>query len=380
MRLLYILNGYPNYSEVFIQNEVERLMSEGHALSVLDISSSKSKVVNGVKVHSNTTSLYKIILAWLRSPRIVSKGFMNPLSFISRKQIGIKSVLLFLSIPYLRKKINDISPDQIITHFLFTTSHAAASLASSLGIPYHIRLHTSYSTLPDGCRNTVLLNADRVSAISMKLVRYYSEMIDHQRSIELIRQDIDLNKLGKRETSGYTVINHFIAIGRLVPKKGFVELLQGLAFYRNNFNDSFSLNIYGTGPLQKQLEKLVSDLGLENNVFVLGSMDHADLMTKLSKASVLFVPSIDNGQDVDGIPSVMIESMMLKTLVIGTQVGGMPEILKDKETGYVFSSVEPETIAKTLDKALKSQKDWEVIKNNAIQLVHKEYSKKLEFN
>lgn len=379
MNLLYILSGYPNYSEVFIQNEVERLKTSGHDVHVLDIRSSRSRSVNGIQVHANTTSLFKIILAWFRSPKSSSKGFMNPLSFIHRKRIGIKSLLLFITIPYLRNKIKNISPDHIISHFLFTTSHAAAHLAHSLSIPYHIRLHTSYSTLPKFCRNNVLMHARSISAISHRLVTYYSQMLQGQKEIQLIRQDVNIDRLLAYNSETYPVDNHFLAIGRLVPKKGFIPLLYGIAEYKKRFNDSFSLYIYGTGPLQSELEELIAEKGLVNNVFLMGRMKHSDLMLKLHNASILFVPSIDTGQDVDGIPSVMVESMLLNTTVIGTQIGGMSEILKDGQTGYVFSDVAPNTIAETIQRAIDDRLHWPKIKENALVLVKEEYSRKLDF-
>jgi len=111
--------------------------------------------------------------------------------------------------------------------------------------------------------------------------------------------------------------------GRLSPEKG-IKILLELA----SRLPEIDFELAGTGQLEKQL--------LENrlaNIHLLGYLTKEELFDRLNRAAVTLFPSIW----LENLPYSVLESMMLKTPVVASDVGAAREIVKDNETGVLFS-------------------------------------------
>lgn len=118
--------------------------------------------------------------------------------------------------------------------------------------------------------------------------------------------------------------DYFLYYGRLSYEKG-VDLL--IPFFRNHAD--LNLKVVGTGPSE---EKLKAEAGDCDNIVFLGFKSGEDLMRIVSNASFVIVPS----QWYENNPMTIIESYSLGTPVIGSNLGGIPEIIEDGKTGYIF--------------------------------------------
>jgi len=83
---------------------------------------------------------------------------------------------------------------------------------------------------------------------------------------------------------------------------------------------------------------------------------------------LLVVPSY-----VEGLPNIVLESMACGTPVLATPVGGIPDVIRDRETGFIMEDNSPECIAKNVERAL-NHPALEQITINARALIEKEYS------
>ncbi|NWF52536.1 MAG: glycosyltransferase family 4 protein [Nitrospirae bacterium] len=94
-----------------------------------------------------------------------------------------------------------------------------------------------------------------------------------------------------------------------------------------------TLDIVGEGPEKEDLEKLCISLNLQDHVKFHGKVAHNELSSFYSKASVVVVPSMV----AENCPLVVLEAMASAKPVIGSRIGGIPELIQEKETGLLFT-------------------------------------------
>jgi glycosyltransferase involved in cell wall biosynthesis len=135
------------------------------------------------------------------------------------------------------------------------------------------------------------------------------------------------------------------ALGRFVGKKGFRYLLEACGRLRDQGVD-FRLTLAGGGPEMGRLKRLARRLGLEGRVLFPGFVSH-DRVPGLFQAADLFImPSIvDASGDRDGIPLVMMEALAHRVPVVATAVSGIPELIRDRETGRLVPEKNPAALA-----------------------------------
>jgi glycosyltransferase involved in cell wall biosynthesis len=105
------------------------------------------------------------------------------------------------------------------------------------------------------------------------------------------------------------------------------------------------LLVIGDGPLRRQLEELVKDLGLADSVSFLGHISHDHVQELLGKTEVVVMPSIGEGE---GLPYAVLEAMSHAKPVVATSVGGLPELVIDGETGIIVSPLDCVQLAEAI--------------------------------
>ena len=137
-------------------------------------------------------------------------------------------------------------------------------------------------------------------------------------------------------------------MGRLVPKKGFDVLLQALASLADA-GVAVTAVIAGEGELHDALVARARALGLAERVRLPGALTQSEVRALLRDSHVLAVPCVpaDDG-NIDGLPTVVLEAMACGTPVVATDVTGMPEVVRDGETGILLPPGEPEALARAL--------------------------------
>ncbi len=131
--------------------------------------------------------------------------------------------------------------------------------------------------------------------------------------------------------------NYFLFIGRLSREKGLITLLNAF----ENINN-FQLKIAGDGPLKNLVERRVSE---NTNIEYLGYRNKAEIKGLIDNAYFIVIPS----ESYENNPMSIIESYANSTPVIASNIGGIPEIVIEGKTGFLF---EPKN-AKELSVLLK---------------------------
>jgi glycosyltransferase involved in cell wall biosynthesis len=141
--------------------------------------------------------------------------------------------------------------------------------------------------------------------------------------------------LGRRQDDGNGDLPLVLAAGRLVEKKGFDDLLRALARLRAD-GVPFRAEIVGEGRLREPLRELARVLGLDEALSLPGALPHAVLARRYREAACFVMPSrVIDGGNRDGIPNVLLEAMAARVPAVATEVGGIPEVVVDAETGLL---------------------------------------------
>jgi glycosyltransferase involved in cell wall biosynthesis len=134
----------------------------------------------------------------------------------------------------------------------------------------------------------------------------------------------------------FTVGRAFLYFGRLVPEKGLNTLI------RASVQAQVPLWLAGTAPEETQVRKLAQDLGAD--VRFLGYQSGAALHELVRSARATVLPS----EWYENAPLSVMESYALGTPVIGAAIGGIPELIREQETGITFRSGDVDGLALAL--------------------------------
>jgi glycosyltransferase involved in cell wall biosynthesis len=158
---------------------------------------------------------------------------------------------------------------------------------------------------------------------------------------------IDLAAFAPVDPNGQRPGN-LIAVGRLVEKKGFADLIDASAALRER-GHAFHLDIVGDGPLKAVLQAQIDRLQLGRHVTLAGALAQERLITRMAEARAALLPCVVTPSgDRDGLPTVLLEAMARGLPVVTTTVAGGPEIVEDGVTGLLTPPARPELLAVAL--------------------------------
>ncbi len=135
-----------------------------------------------------------------------------------------------------------------------------------------------------------------------------------------------------------------LSVGRLIDWKGMNFLIEALPEVLKRYPDT-RLYIIGTGPEQENLRKKSTELNITKAVHFLGNVRSEDILNYFYSADVFVLPSINKSGETEGLGVVLLEAMAAGCPVIGSNVGGIPDIIIDGETGFLVPEQNPRVLA-----------------------------------
>lgn len=154
-------------------------------------------------------------------------------------------------------------------------------------------------------------------------------------------------------------------VGRLSQEKGIQSFLESIPKVLEATPEATFL-IGGAGQLHKQVEDYA--VAFSGLVAFAGRIAHDELPGYLNHLKLLVLPSYT-----EGLPNIMLEAMACGTPVLATPVGGVPDLIKDGETGFIMNDNSPQCVAQNILRAL-SHPDLERIAGNALALVARDFT------
>jgi colanic acid/amylovoran biosynthesis glycosyltransferase len=286
---------------------------------------------------------------------------------ISAKLYYVMGVVPTLYRPELCHRLEALKPSFLHAHFA-PDAVSALPLAKRLRIPLVVTLHGHDVTI----RDSVVRTSVRGRSYLARRARLWrsataflcdSEFLyrkavqlgfpEHKLQVHYIGTDCDVFTVSNQQRQK----NLVLFVGRLVEKKGCEYLIRAVAELHRQQEDS-ELVIIGDGPLRQSLELLSRELGLTCRF--LGSQPSCVIRKWLAIARVFCAPSLTAATgDSEGLGLVFAEAQASGTPVVSFDHGGIPEVVRDGETGLLAPERDYRMLASHLHRYLTDDDFWQ---------------------
>ena len=361
LNIAYILKGYPRLSETFVAQEVYALEQKGYHIHLFALKHPVDHKKHHFHSWIEAPITYLIEHPFLEPIRILkaiffylkTKKYPNLLPLIWRdiqKEKSIKPLKRFLqALVFLNECPENVT--HIHGHFIHAPTSVAyyAHLLSGKCLTISAHAKDIWSS-PEWDLVRKIQASKWVATCHQEATDYLQKISGCKDKIHLVHHGLDFKrfpihkpKLNSRDGSSADKKVRLIALGRLVPKKGFDTLLRALALLPETFH--WHLTLGGGGDESHKLKSLARDLGLNLKIDFPGPLSAHEVRHLYEKGDIFILPSkIMESGDRDGIPNVLLEAMSLGIPVIGTCVGGIPELITHKKNGILVESESPEKL------------------------------------
>lgn len=170
--------------------------------------------------------------------------------------------------------------------------------------------------------DAILSKVDSVVCLSSEWKTYFDSI--GCKNVVVIKNVIGEPKIATPESDGLV---HFLFLGLICDNKGIFDTLEAIAEHKDELLGKIVLHIGGNGRTERLTER-IKELGLEQLVRFEGWVDKEKKTHLLNLADVYILPSY-----IEGVPISILEAESYHKPVITTNVGGIPSIVQNKETG-----------------------------------------------
>jgi len=180
------------------------------------------------------------------------------------------------------------------------------------------------SLIPD-----VLRQSDCINCVSTALVKDLKRVMPDLDKVETLYAGMDFSVIDDAKAEKIKE-NYIFCLRRLDPSKGVDVLIKAFNLIKDKFPELF-LVIAGEGSEEEKLRNLVESYSLTQRVIFIGTVKLSRGISLLKGAKLTVVPSLSEGGGL-----VNVESQASGCPVIASRVGGIPEYVKDGESGLLF--------------------------------------------
>lgn len=352
MKVLLVVPNYPSveepYAGIFIHEQLKAIkrMNPKIYIEVVKIEpyvpKLLSKIIKKYQIYENMKDIYVHDGISVNIIRVLSLPKNLFMAFKCRRTaIKLQKYL----------KLNNTKFDIIHAHGAVHTGFSAVYNSKQIKNSSIVTVHGSdimfYPDLNKRMKNTseyTLKNANSIIAASFGLK---DAIIKRNGNVEVdvIYTGVDLKKFKiKQMTNNDSKVTKFIYVGNLLISKGIYDLVKAFGILRTR-GINCSLTICGEGKEKRDVQEYCS-LNNINSITFHGVVNNDDLPSILTEHDVLVLPSHR-----EGLGMVLIEALAMGKLVIGSNVGGIPEVIEDKINGFLFNAMCIDDLANVMEKA-----------------------------
>lgn len=334
-RLAYVLKRFPRFSETFILNELLAHEAAGAEVHVFSLRRPPDE-----PRHAKLANL-KAQVTYLEGLKGTDMADPADAALFSGRSEAQQARLLAQG-QAIADATRALGIGHLHAHFGSDATTAALLAARQMGGTFsftaHARdiWHTYVSPEADAAmRRAKLAAAAFAVTVSDSNARHLRQLCPEAAPrILRLYNGIDLHAFAPA-TPATQRPGQLLAVGRLVEKKGFADLIDACALLRDR-GQAFGLDIVGDGPLHGPLEDRIARLGLGGLVRLCGALPQERLIAHMARAQAAVLPCVvTESGDRDGLPTVLLEAMARGLPVVTTTVAGGPEIVEDGVTGLL---------------------------------------------
>jgi colanic acid/amylovoran biosynthesis glycosyltransferase len=363
-RLAYLLSSYPDISHTFFLNEITELTKHGFDVDVASINRpgwepqnlsepvsdwiSKTFYIKAGRTFHTCCLLLTILIT---CPLVVFRGINAVI------RLGLREpVATFYSMFYLAEAL--ILGDWLRSrghthlHVHFGGPVATVGLLASIAwrIPYSMTIHGPeefYSVEKSHLRKKVeqarfvLCISDYCRSQLMKI----SQPVQWKK-FHIVRLGVDVALFAPKQTFNSDDHLELVSVGRLVPDKGHLLLLQAFSRLVSQ-GYKLRLRIIGEGSERKNLENFIIDQHLADSVTLEGARNHEFTRGLLSDADIFVLASF-----AEGLPIALMEAMAMEVACVSTYIAGIPELIRPEVDGLLVPASSEEALVEALKRLI----------------------------
>ena len=351
----YLFERFPSFGQTFCYREVAELYRQGITPPIFSIRNPKdepaqdwdTRIVARVHYLPQEKEL-------LDDVRLASKkGKLTPEIVAALDDWGRRTDFLRLyQAVYVGLRLQETGIGHVHAHFAGMAARTAFWIAKFFPITFSFTAHANDIFAPRDFE----IGLDKLVQEARVIITEtdYAERFLRERFPERVdrihRIYNGLNLAEFRRASFSSEPPLIVAIGRLIAKKGFANLIRACELLVERGNP-FRCEIFGDGPLENQLRAQIDELSLQELVQLPGAKPQHELRARLAAASVFVLPSVPEAEGgMDNLPTVIMEAMATGLPVVSTRIGGIPEMVVEDETGFLVQPEDAVGLAGAIEK------------------------------
>ncbi len=359
MKIAYLTAQYPKVSHTFIRREILELERRGHEILRVSIRSPEFGLVDPADIAEASRTITILNQGALKLLTSLLKTFLSRpipllrelLAGVTRGRAGlVREVAYVVEAAFVCQLARSERLDQIHVHF-GTNCATVARIADSLGgPPYSMTVHGSDEW--DHPIEVAIGRKVEASRFSVAISNYTGAQMRRWtaypawKKIHIVHCSVDDSFLGSSEPID-PASNVFLCIGRLCQEKGQLILVEAFADLIRRGWDA-RLVLLGDGPMRPEVEDAIRSNAIEGEVEITGWVDGEEVRKQLGRSRCMVLPSF-----MEGLPVVIMEALALRRPVISTYIGGIPDLVRPGENGWLVPPADREALVMAMEEALR---------------------------
>jgi len=356
--LLYVMSEHPSISQTFVMTEASAVQRLG--LPVLGYA-----LAAGSSPHSPTDvafvgpppSRWQLAYAGLRGLPSILASLWRARNYRPSMRETLRLLLAEVHAAHVAAMPAAAAVTHIHAHFLGRASDVASAMASRLECQWTATSHGADAYAPsepalfrrrlDGVAGVACANARVATALQKRRK-------DQSVVTRVVHCGVDLAALhfasGQPEPQRRE--NRLVTIGRLVPTKGHWTILEASKALMDR-DQTLRWTVIGGGPLFDALRADPRARALQSRLEFIGPLDHGSALKLLERARAFVLPCEEDPHGgSDGIPVALMEAMALGVPVVTTPIGGIRELVVDRDTGLFARPTDAASVVRALEEIL----------------------------
>ena len=376
LRLAYLMSRFPKATETFILYEILELERLGHRVEIFPLVREREAVVqpgaaalveraHDLRPWSRTVLLAQ--LHWLRRrPRTYLGSWIQAISSTARSPRFLLRALVAVPVgAAIGRQVVDLDLDHIHAHWA-THPTLAAWVASRLSDrPYSFTAHAHDIYVERAMLDVKIRDAAFVVTISeanRRLIEgWYGAAaaarvaVIHCGTDPTVFHATDVAEAEASSAPASAATDppatlEIVVVASLQPQKGQRVLVDACAILRDR-GRSVRATLIGEGTERPALEQRVRELALDGVVTLAGALPRDRVANLVGAADVVVQPSVvlASGKT-EGIPVALMEALAAERAVVASRVSGIPELVRDGETGLLVPPGDPTALADAIER------------------------------
>jgi glycosyltransferase involved in cell wall biosynthesis len=351
----YLFERFPSFGQTFCYREVAELYRQGITPPIFSIRNPKDEPAQDwdarIVRHVHYLPEEKELLDGVR--RASKKGRLSPEIITALDEWGRRTDFLRLyQAIYVGLHLQEAAISHVHAHFAGMAVRTAFWISRFYPATFSFTAHANDIFAPRKFEiglNKLVQAAHVIITETDYAEKFLRERFpEHADRIHRIYNGLSLAEFGRATFSSDPPL--IVAIGRLIAKKGFSNLIRACGLLVEH-GRSFRCEIFGEGPLEKELRAQIEDLGLQERIQLPGPKPQHELRARLANANVFVLPSVPEPEGgMDNLPTVIMEAMATGLPVVSTRIGGIPEMVVENQTGFLLQPGDAVALAGAIEK------------------------------